>query len=175
MDRQGMHPFGLRVGRVVMKRTTSRQSTFFVGRLSLSAGLLLTAGIAGCGGGPGTSGEPRPPSSQTPSSMLLSMPDGDTREDAVVLIEPGTYRIPAPRGRRRTSPSRVPRAGRCSTATSTTRTMARPLSSTPSGSTSASRMTPKAARRSKPTLGSSSGTADPQTSTSCCFPTAPPA
>ena len=72
-----MQPFGPRVSRLV-----------------LSAGLLLTAGVAGCGGGASTSGEFRRPPSQTPSSALRSMPDGDTRDDADVPIEPGTYRIP---------------------------------------------------------------------------------
>ena len=71
-----MQPFGPRVGRLV-----------------LSAGLLLTAGVAGCGGGAGPPGELRRPPSQTPSSALRSMPDGDTRDEDVP-IEPGTYLIP---------------------------------------------------------------------------------
>lgn len=62
----------------------------------LAAGLLLALGLAGCGGDSGTSTERRPHSpATTPSSTLLSMPAGDTRNDAVVPIAPGTYLVPS--------------------------------------------------------------------------------
>lgn len=94
-DRQGVQPFGPPGRRVVMKRTTCPPEMVSVNRLALAAGLLLAAGLAGCGGDSGVSGERRPPSSATPSTTLLSMPDGDTRDGRVVPIERGTYLIPS--------------------------------------------------------------------------------
>jgi hypothetical protein len=60
------------------------------------AGLLLAAGLAGCGGASDVSGEPESSASAAPSSTIRSMPGGDTGDGgAHVPIESGTYLIPS--------------------------------------------------------------------------------
>jgi hypothetical protein len=80
--------------------TTYRRETVWVNRLALAAGLLAVAGLAGCGGDPEASAEPQPAASPrtsaTPSSILRTMPDGNTGDEgAHVPIEAGTYLMPS--------------------------------------------------------------------------------
>lgn len=77
-----------------MKRTTFRVETVSVKGPALAAGLLLAAGMAGCGGDSDASGEPQP-TSATRSPTVLAMPAGDTRDGAHAPIEAGTYLIPS--------------------------------------------------------------------------------
>ena len=82
--------------------TYRRRKTAWMGRVSLAAGLLLSAaGLAGCGGEADVSGDDNP-STPTPSasesaaeSSMLSLPDWDPSDEGEhVPIEPGTYLVP---------------------------------------------------------------------------------
>ena len=71
-----------------MNRTIFRADAVSVHRLALAAGLLVVAGLAGCGRDSDASGEPDKPASGAPSATLGSIPAGDAP------LEAGTYAIP---------------------------------------------------------------------------------